>query len=78
LTELGEPTDVHVSGVVPDSVTSLEIVTDCEQYLPVVLTGNAFDVPISNPKDIAGEQVTLDDGTTFFNPDPLSVRPAGL
>jgi hypothetical protein len=68
----GDATGFNAGGVVPDSVATLSLMTSAGT-IPVTINGNAFYVALPVNTSISGEQVTLTNGTTFLNEDPVAV-----
>jgi hypothetical protein len=59
-------------GVVPDIVASVDLVTGDGQTVPAPIADSGFRVELPAGTTISGEQVTLTDGSSFFNADPVS------
>ena len=66
-------TSVRVTGLVPNSVRRVVLVTTNGDRINAPIARNAFSVALPAGAAIAGEKVTLADGTSFFNEDPLSL-----
>lgn len=77
-TSSGTLGDNQVWGIVPDNVRALTVVTDNGQSLPVNINQNAFTLSLAPGVGVAGEQVTLTSGETFYFPDRVSGTPAEL
>jgi hypothetical protein len=68
----GDASGFHAGGVVPDSVTGLQLLTS-NGNTPVTISGNAFEVSLPANTAITGEQITLANGKTFTNDDAVSL-----
>jgi hypothetical protein len=68
----------QVTGVVPDQVTGIVLVTDTGERIQPSIAANAFDAQIPAGAAIAGEQVTLADGRTFFAEDSVKLIPGKI
>jgi hypothetical protein len=70
--DLGEQLSARAEGVVPNSVVSIDIVLDSGQKIPVQISENSFQSELPLGRSIEGLEVTLRNGKTFFDSDPLS------
>jgi hypothetical protein len=61
-----------VEGMVPDTVKEIVLVTSGGQEVPAPISQNGFNAKLPPGAGLVGERVTLDDGTTFFQPDVVS------
>jgi hypothetical protein len=68
----------QIWGIVPDNVRALTVVTDNGQSLPTTISQNAFTLPLGPGVGVAGEQVTLTSGETFYFADHVAGTPAEL
>ncbi len=66
-------TRLELDGVVPNHVKSVQIVTTAGAQVATSIKHNAFAVNLPVGSSIVGEQVTLRNGESFFNSDPLSL-----
>jgi hypothetical protein len=64
---------MQVTGVVPDSVKRVVLVTTSGDRVRAPIAGNGFAVELPAGAAIAGQEVTLAGGTSFFNEDPLAL-----
>lgn len=69
----GTPTARQLAGIVPNSVASVTIVTGNGERLAASISGNAFQMELPVGASVAGEEVTLRNGTTFFQQDVLTL-----
>jgi hypothetical protein len=63
----------RLTGYVPNSVRSVVIVTSTGKRVPAAINDNGLAVSIPAGTAVAGEQVTLRNGETFFNEDELGL-----
>lgn len=68
----GIDSELTVWGLVPDEVEKLSLVTEEGKTAQADITANAFRVTLAPNTSIAGEQVTLTNGRSFYQDDPLS------
>lgn len=68
----GDSTGFKAGGIAPDSVAGIELLTSGGD-VPVTISGNSFEVSLPPNTAITGEQVTLSNGQTFINDDPVSL-----
>lgn len=64
----------QASGLAPDSIKRLVLVTTTGDRIATPITHNGFAVDIPANAGIAGESVTLANGSTFRNADQLTLR----
>ncbi len=69
----GEFSDGRAEGLVPDVVKAVVIIMANGDRIPAPIVGNAFAVDVPAGVDIAGEDVTLRTGRTFYSDDRVSV-----
>lgn len=67
----GAPSSQRVTGLVPNAVKAVTLVTDVGDRIGVEIDKNAFDVAIPATASIVGVDVTLAGGRTFFNAEQL-------
>lgn len=72
----GIDSELTVWGLVPDEVAKLSLVTEEGKAVQADISANAFMVTLPPDTSIAGEQVTLTNGRSFYQDDPLSGDPA--
>jgi hypothetical protein len=61
----------QLTGVVPDSVSQVVLVTSTGKSIPTRIVENSFVTELAAGEGITGETITLADGTTFFHEDVL-------
>jgi len=73
----GETLTARVEGVVPDAVTAVEIVMADGPRVPVEISGNSFQTDLPEGVEIVAAEVSLSDGATLFEEEPLSPHAPG-
>jgi hypothetical protein len=69
----GTWTTRQLTGIVPNSVASVTIVTGDGGRFPASISSNAFEMELPAGASVAGEEVTLRNGTAFFQKDELKL-----